>query len=109
MFLVNSISAVSAGGDHMCAVIHSADECFGANQYGQLGLGTVSGSPRNPGYSGGTVAALATPTAIAAGPEHSCAAVSSGTIYCWGHNLFGQLGDGTTTNSDIPMPVTGIG
>jgi alpha-tubulin suppressor-like RCC1 family protein len=45
---------------------------------------------------------------IAAGNAHSCA-LENGRAYCWGENDYGQLGDGSTTNSSVPVPVTTAG
>ena len=45
---------------------------------------------------------------VAAGEEHSCAALLDGTAWCWGHNDRRQLGDGTTTNRSYPVQVSGI-
>jgi alpha-tubulin suppressor-like RCC1 family protein len=45
---------------------------------------------------------------ISAGILHSCAALDSGAVRCWGNNASGQLGNGTTTNSNVPVPVVGI-
>jgi alpha-tubulin suppressor-like RCC1 family protein len=45
---------------------------------------------------------------LAVGTFHSCAVLSDGTVRCWGRNLEGQLGDGTTTNSPTPVTVVGI-
>jgi alpha-tubulin suppressor-like RCC1 family protein len=46
---------------------------------------------------------------LALGGAHTCALLSDGTAFCWGNNASGQLGDGTTTNRDMPVPVlTGL-
>lgn len=47
--------------------------------------------------------------AIAAGIAHTCAITPEGGVECWGNNLYGQLGDGTNTASNVPVTVLGIG
>jgi hypothetical protein len=46
--------------------------------------------------------------AVATGGTHSLALKSDGTLWAWGDNLFGQLGDGTTTDRSTPVPVSGL-
>jgi alpha-tubulin suppressor-like RCC1 family protein len=54
------------------------------------------------------VSGLTDVTAIAAGFDHGLALLSNGTVMAWGDNSYGELGNGTTTNSDIPVPVSGL-
>lgn len=48
-------------------------------------------------------------TSLSAGTGFACATLSNGAAYCWGSNLTGELGNGTTTDSTTPIQVTGIG
>jgi alpha-tubulin suppressor-like RCC1 family protein len=77
--------------------------CWGLNVVGQIGNGSSSHLHATPeAVSGGH-----TFTEIAVGGDHACAITAAGFAWCWGYNIDGQLGDGTTTNSDEPVPVTG--
>ena len=77
--------------------------CWGYNDYGQLGDGTTSGR------SSPTPVAMpsdVTFTSLAAGTRHTCGLTSAGAAFCWGINVSGQLGIGTTTQRSTPTAVT---
>jgi alpha-tubulin suppressor-like RCC1 family protein len=58
--------------------------------------------------TGGSVNVKLVATSITAGLANTCALLSGGRVQCWGQNPFGELGNGTTTNSYLPVPVSGI-
>lgn len=75
--------------------------CWGYNASGQLG--SSSGAKvSTPTPVTSLTAAL---RAIGGGYLHTCAVVPSQLVYCWGSNAKGQLGNGTTANSSIPVRV----
>jgi len=94
--------AVSAGGQHTCAVTTTGDAyCWGRNEFGRLGDGT--GTDRRTPVLVAAPAGV-TFTSVSAGAAHSCGlAAPGGVAYCWGGNSFGQLGDNSGT--DQPSPV----
>jgi cysteine-rich repeat protein len=98
----NDWTVVGAGGTHTCAIKTDGSLwCWGDNSTGQLGDGTTSGhlQPTKVTTPAGPWAALAL------GNGHTCASLSTGSLYCWGDNSKGQLGDGTTTRRTKPMLV----
>jgi alpha-tubulin suppressor-like RCC1 family protein len=52
-------------------------------------------------------AQAAVPVKINAG-GNACVVIEGGTAYCWGDNNLGQLGNGTTTDSNVPVTVSGL-
>ncbi|MBA2698494.1 MAG: hypothetical protein H0U61_06925 [Nocardioidaceae bacterium] len=75
--------------------------CWGSNVYGQVGDGTTAKKRLSPKQVGGGT----TWTGGAVGTGHSCAVRTDGTAWCWGSNLTGQLGNGTTEDSSTPVRV----
>jgi alpha-tubulin suppressor-like RCC1 family protein len=100
-------SVVAAGGYHTCAVgLSGQGYCWGRGWVGQLGNGTAPDiGPAAP--SPVQMPPGVTFTDIAAGQVHSCALGSDGKAYCWGEDLFGQLGNGPglTANQLLPSAV----
>jgi len=98
---------IAAGRNHTCAVrANGTVACWGANESGQIGNGTVGGIRQSPV----NVTGLANVVAVAAGEAHTCALLSSGTARCWGLNDAGQLGSNTASSiSPTPTAVTGLG
>jgi alpha-tubulin suppressor-like RCC1 family protein len=95
---------VSAGQNHTCGVTTDfLAYCWGESIDGRLGTGTTA-----PHITPSRVAGGLKFRVVAAGGVHSCAlTVPDERAYCWGNNSLGQLGDGTTTVRDKPVPVAG--
>jgi hypothetical protein len=112
---VTSATKVAVGGVHACAVLDDGSvTCWGQNHRGQLGDGTTHSTTCGVGSDFGNYSALPVTAVgitdavdVAAGAAHTCALHASGSVSCWGDNFAGQLGDGTTTRRNIPVP-TGI-
>lgn len=87
--------AISTNQRHGCGLhIDGSVGCWGANLYGQLG----NGSTEDAEVVGRPVSGVAEATSVSAGDDFSCAVIRDGSVRCWGFNLSGQIGDGTTLN-----------
>ena len=96
-------SYVAAGYEDTCAIADGALFCWGANENGQIGDGTTT----DAALPTAVMTSVSDWFAVTAGPDHNCALSPTAGIQCWGNNTHGQLGNGMTTAS--PMPVTAAG
>ena len=103
-------TAVTAGGYHACALLSDGTAwCWGDGANGTIGSGTI---PADGLFlTAQKVQGLTGATAICAGGEHVCA-LSGGAGWCWGYDIFGELGNGEFITdgymgSDLPVPVEG--
>ena len=92
-------TAISAGGYYTCALaVTGAAYCWGSNGTGDSNL-----APNSPTAISGEL----TFAGLSASGSHACGVTWAGVAYCWGGNYAGQLGDGTTIDSNVPVKVAG--
>jgi alpha-tubulin suppressor-like RCC1 family protein/pimeloyl-ACP methyl ester carboxylesterase len=105
---ISTASQMGLGAYHSCAVLADKTiKCWGNNGDGQLGAGcSFSCSNQNtPVTVGGSIN---TAVAVGAGAFQSCALLSNGTVKCWGNNSYGELGNGSFSDSKSPVTVSGL-
>lgn len=107
-----SAKALAAGTAHVCAILDNGQvKCWGANSYGQLGLGDTNYRGDQPGEMGDSLPTVDlgtgvgngfiynhTAKAIAAGDNHTCVILDDSGVKCWGINSHGMLGLGDVTH-----------
>lgn len=91
-----SFSVVLDGSGHVLA--------FGSDFYGEMGNGSISQT--TPQFTPTRVQGLDSVVSIAAGNGHVLALKSDHTVWAWGQNDSGQLGNGGTANSPVPVQVS---
>jgi alpha-tubulin suppressor-like RCC1 family protein len=102
------VTQIAAGYTYTCAVINGGSSgtviCWGDNTFGQLGNGSASTTPVT---TPGTVPGLPVGAkAISASLDHTCALMNDQvTLYCWGKNSYGQLGNGSVSPTPVTSPV----
>ena len=103
--LTSAAIAIDVGDYHTCVVLDTGGiMCWGWNPDGQLGDGTDDDRHTAVGVTGLSAGAAA----IGCGGNHSCAVLGSGALKCWGLNTFGQLGNGGSGESHVPVDVSGL-
>ena len=120
---LSSIDAISAGGDHTCALTTNGNvKCWGSRSVGRLGEGGTSGKKSTPvdvHTSSSDDTPLGGIAAISSGGYHTCALTTNGNVKCWGQGSYGQMGNGSTsdiestpvnvhTSLSEPSPLSGI-
>lgn len=98
-------SVVVGSQGHTCAVTTDGGvKCWGYNYYGQLGDGTTLDRSTPVGVVGLNSGVAS----VASANYHTCAVTTTGAAKCWGHNGYGQLGDGSTLQRVTPVTVSGL-
>ncbi len=93
---------ITTGDRHSCALLEDDTvRCWGSNLFGQVGVGSLGDDRPKPT----PVVGLTDVVEIRAGSWHTCARRSDGSVWCWGRNRSGQVGDGTAVNRAEPVRV----
>lgn len=110
---LEGVTKIATGAHHACALLASGTvSCWGKNLHGQIGIGTTEQVNRPVVVSmkpvdGSAPEPLGGIGDIGAGNEHTCALQGSSQVFCWGSNLYGQLGP-YATEEQRPWPISVI-
>lgn len=97
---------LSGANDHACVRTNAGVAyCWGHDDNGTLGNDAV-GDQSNVAVEVKGLSAKA--ARITIGGWHACALLTSGAVQCWGSGTAGELGNGVTADSQVPVPVTGL-
>jgi alpha-tubulin suppressor-like RCC1 family protein len=101
------VTQIAVGSDHICAIVGGGSTggslyCWGGNSYGELGLGSTSSTPTlYPTYVANL---MSTVLSVAASYYSTCALTIDQTVWCWGYNGYGIIGNGSTSPTSVPTP-----
>jgi len=100
-----SVASISGGNGATCArTTDGYAYCWGWNNAGQLGNNSTTNSSVPVAVSPGAMSGKSV-ASISEGNQFTCAVTTDGAAYCWGFNNFYQLGNGSTTDSSVPVAV----
>jgi alpha-tubulin suppressor-like RCC1 family protein len=104
-------AAVAVSNSHACAPTRGGPaDCWGGTLLGDLGV-TSDGAATSRNFPK-QVTGLTKVVSVTVGQSHSCALLINHTVDCWGSDIVGELGNGTTTNFDTanpsPVPVSSL-
>lgn len=100
-----TFSSIDLGGGQVCAIASNSQAyCWGANSSGTVGDGTSGSNKSTPVRVLGPLSGVSI-NKITAGGNHTCAITNGNSVYCWGSNGSGQLGDNTITGKTIPTAI----
>lgn len=106
---IGNAVVMATGNAHGCVLQSNGSvRCWGRNTFGSVGDGTTADRLEPVPVSGLFLNSAALVTALSSGGQFSCALIGNGTGRCWGFNSDGRLGNGTTANSSVPVPVSGL-
>ena len=95
-------AAVTTGGTQTCSLRDDGSvQCWGRNNWGQFGNGSTAGT-RAPAAAATTAGDW---RELSTSGSATCGIRENGSLWCWGLNQYGQLGDGTRTNRKSPARV----
>jgi Fibronectin type III domain/Regulator of chromosome condensation (RCC1) repeat len=105
-----TLTQIAAGSDSACGLSSTgAAYCWGGNGDGELGNSSTTGSEVPVAVTTSGVLSGVTLTQIDIGTEFACALSTAAAAYCWGNNGNGELGNSSTTGSDVAVAVTTSG
>lgn len=100
--LTSGVIFIASGAWHTCALTATNGVlCWGRNEDGQTGSGSISAKIAMPTQVSGLTSGVAM---ISSGGFYTCAQMMGGAVNCWGDNYWGYFGNGTTSDSSTPTP-----
>lgn len=103
----SDITDVAAGGNHTCALASDGVVyCWGYGANGQLGRGNTTSSTSPVSIVAGAIPGGTTVSRVVSGGTNSCVLMSNSWVYCWGTGSNGELGNGSTSQSNSPVALS---